>query len=165
MQTKQTVEKIHFHCIFVVLCVSKTKQEKHVHFSGVKGGPLYETTKAWFNLLKFIVGEMKKGYTEDLLNLDAVSERSDNETASGQDQLLQDPQDSCTSPPRLTTPEIPAQNSRNSSFSSTDDHGQFHVMRRRNAFINIDERSVNEDLSKLLGTSSGRSSRNFSLQF
>ena len=163
MQTKQTVEKIHSIVFFVALCISKTK---HVHFSGVKGGPLYETTKAWFNLLKFIVGEMKKGYTEDLLNLDAVSERSDNETASGQEQLLQDPaQDSCTSPPRLTTPEIPAQNSRNSSFSSTDDHGQFHVMRRRNAFINIDERSVNEDLSKLLGTSSGRSSRNFSLQF
>ena len=131
------------------------------NFSGVKGGPLHETTKAWFNLLRFIVGEMKKGYSNDLSNLDATSERSDNETAS-QELLEPHHQDS---PPRLTTPDIPAQTSRNSSFSSTDDHGQFHVMRRRNAFINVDERSVNEDLSKLLGTSSGRSSRNFSLQF
>ena len=102
---------------------------------------------------------MKKGYTEEFSSFDLASERSDNE-AEG----LLEVQDQCT-PPRLTTPEIPvAQNSRNSSFSSTDDHGQFHVMRRRNAFINVDERSVNEVLG--LGTgSSGRSSRQFSLQF
>ena len=128
----------------------------------MKGGPLYETTKAWFNLLRFIVGEMKKGYNEEFSNFDLASERSDNESAECG---LLEVQDQCT-PPRLTTPEIPAgQNSRNSSFSSTDDHGQFHVMRRRNAFINVDERSVNEDISKLLGTGSGRSSRQFSLQF
>ena len=48
---------------------------------GVKGGPLYDTTRAWFNLLRFIVGNMKKGYSDeggDIL-ADQSSDKSDNE--------------------------------------------------------------------------------------
>ena len=34
-------------------------------FTGVKRGPLYYTTQAWFNLLRFIVGNMKNGYLDE----------------------------------------------------------------------------------------------------
>ena len=36
-------------------------QNSFFFFAGVKGGPLYNTTRAWFNLLRFIVGNMKNG--------------------------------------------------------------------------------------------------------
>ncbi len=29
---------------------------------GIKGGPLFDTTKAWFNFLRLIVAAMKRGY-------------------------------------------------------------------------------------------------------
>ena len=32
---------------------------------GVKGGPLYDNTQAWFILLRFIVGNMKNGYVDE----------------------------------------------------------------------------------------------------
>ena len=31
---------------------------------GVRGGPLFETTRAWFNFLRVIVSVMKRGYDE-----------------------------------------------------------------------------------------------------
>ena len=33
-------------------------------FAGVRGGPLFETTRAWFNFLRTIVSVMKRGYEE-----------------------------------------------------------------------------------------------------
>jgi len=29
---------------------------------GIKGGPLFDTTKAWFNFIRLIVAAMKRGY-------------------------------------------------------------------------------------------------------
>ena len=50
-------------------------------FAGVKGGPLYGTTQAWFILLWFIVGNMKNGYVDDggLIFADLSSGKSDTE--------------------------------------------------------------------------------------
>ena len=31
---------------------------------GVRGGPLFDTTRAWFNFLRVIVSIMKRGYDE-----------------------------------------------------------------------------------------------------
>ena len=31
---------------------------------GVRGGPLFETTRAWFNFLRILVSIMKRGYEE-----------------------------------------------------------------------------------------------------
>ena len=34
------------------------------HLTGVRGGPLFDTTRAWFNFLRIIVSIMKRGYEE-----------------------------------------------------------------------------------------------------
>ena len=55
---------------------------RKLFFAGVKGGPLSETTKAWFCLLRFIVSSMKKGYIDDVQDTsqDISDEEEDDHT-------------------------------------------------------------------------------------
>ena len=68
-------------------------------FAGVKGGPLYDTTRAWFNLLRFIVGNMKNGYVDEggFIFADLSSDKSDTEEI--------DDENGASLHERLVTPE------------------------------------------------------------
>ena len=70
-----------------------------LNFSGVKGGPLYDTTRAWFNLLRFIVGNMKNGYLDEggFIFADQSSDKSDTEEI--------DDENAASFHERLVTPE------------------------------------------------------------
>lgn len=113
--------------------------------TGVKGGPLSDTTRAWFCLLKFIVMNMKSGYVDE----EDPSEPCDAE------ELVETHEHLATSecPHYEASPEMirPGCSSRNSSLSSgNEDH--FHVMKRRNAYIQMDTGSAvdSHEISGLL---------------
>jgi len=49
---------------------------------GIKGGPLFDTTKAWFNFLRLIVAAMKRGYA---VTAPATPDSSDAENGANSD--------------------------------------------------------------------------------
>ena len=81
------------------ICIEYLIKSKLYFFSGVKGGPLYDTTRAWFNLLRFIVVNMKNGYVDEggFIFADLSSDKSDTEEI--------DEENGASLHERLVTPE------------------------------------------------------------
>ena len=84
---------------------------------GIKGGPLFDTTKAWFNLLRLIVAAMKRGY---IVATPSTPDSSDPENVVNSDD-------------ETTTCE-------ETSAASACVAKNFLVMKRRNAFWKLEHR-------------------------
>ena len=86
-------------CIIIYYYHNKIFSQNSFFFAGVKGGPLYDTTRAWFNLLRFIVGNMKNGYVDEggFIFADLSSDKSDTEEI--------DDENGASLHERLVTPE------------------------------------------------------------
>ncbi len=149
--------------------------------TGVKGGPLFETTRAWVNLLRYIVTTMKRGYVDD--NLEAGPEGEDDEEAN-----LPDLEEVINMPGEAGVCPVPHggggggeaaggcenveahRGSRCSSLASSSggQNDNFLVMKRRNAFIAVESLSGADDehqMPPIVPPPTVRRSRQFSLQF
>ena len=87
---------------------------------GIKGGPLFDTTKAWFNFLRLIVAAMKRGYA---VTAPATPDSSDAENGANSDDDGADEASTASS-----------------SNAGKNDAKNLFIMKRRNAFWKIEHR-------------------------